>query len=67
MQKVKAERDGAIKTTEILETQLFELQSQLEKLKEIDEKDEKKSDKDSSSDDSSKDFADVDFENDDKE
>eukprot|EP00943_MAST-04B_sp_MAST-4B-sp1_P008920 g8920.t1 len=40
MQKVKAERDGAIKTTEILETQLFELQSQLEKLKEIDEKDE---------------------------
>ena len=33
----------------------------------VDDKDEKKSDKDSSSDDSSKDFADVDFENDDKE
>ena len=39
-QQLKAERDGAMRTAEVLETQVMELRNRLEKLKEIDEKED---------------------------
>ena len=39
-QQLKAERDGAMRTAEVLETQVMELRNRLDKLKEIDEKED---------------------------